>query len=152
MVRDSQAVKKARILVVDDDPMMRALPRHVLQSAGYVVDVAPDGASAFQMARRSDYDLVITDLDMPGLDGFGLLSLVRSQTNAEAIVMTGPRSGDLSSVKRAFDLGAVGYVAKTGEFTEDLITSVRQALAVRRSRLARQRSGPTAADTGTHVS
>ena len=137
MSTSSHRVEKARILVVDDDPMMRAVPRHVLQAAGYVVDVAPDGASAFRLARSSTYDLVVTDLDMPGLDGFGLLSLLRSQTNAETIVMTGARSGDSSSVKRAFDLGAVGYVAKTGEFTEDLIATVRQALTVRKHRRAR---------------
>jgi len=149
---DSQRVERARILVVDDDPMMRALPRHVLQAAGYVVDVAPDGASAFQLARATAYALVITDLDMPGLDGFALLSLVRGHTRAEAIVMTGPHSGDLSCVKRAFDLGAVGYVAKAGEFTEDLMASVRQALAVRRTRLAREQPAGRATDGKTRAS
>jgi CheY-like chemotaxis protein len=130
-------VEKGRILVVDDDPVMRALPRHVLQAAGYVVDVASDGAAALRLARASAYDLIVTDLDMPGLDGFGLLSLVRSQTHADAIVMTGPHSGDVGCVKRAFALGAIGYVAKTGEFTEDLITTVRKALTMRKHRIAR---------------
>jgi two-component system, chemotaxis family, sensor kinase CheA len=131
---------RGRILVVDDDPVMRALPRRVLQAAGYLVDIAEDGASAFRLATERGYDLVVTDLDMPGLDGFGLLSLVRSQTSTGAIVMTGSHSGDVGSVKRAFDLGAVGYVAKGQDFAEDLIAKVRQALGLRKHRLARQQS------------
>jgi CheY-like chemotaxis protein len=137
MSTSSYPVEKARILVVDDDPVMRTLPCHVLKAAGYAVDVAPDGASALRLARERGYDLVVTDLDMPGLDGFGLLSLIRSQTDTETVVMTGSHSDDLSCVKRAFDLGAVGYVPKTDEFTETLITTVRQALAMRKHRLAR---------------
>jgi DNA-binding response OmpR family regulator len=136
----SPVVTRARILVVDDDPAMRALPRHVLQAAGYAVDVAQDGASALRLARDHGYDLVVTDLDMPNLDGFGLLSLLRSQTTTGAIVMTGPRSGDASSVKRAFELGAMGYVAKGDDFAEDLIAKVRQAMSLRSYRLARQQS------------
>ncbi len=131
---------KARILVVDDDPAMRTLPRRVLLAAGYSVDIAEDGASAFRLARERGYDLVVTDLDMPGLDGFGLLSLVRSQTATETIVMTGPHSGNVASVKRAFDLGAMGYVVKGHDFVEDLMVKVRQALSLRKHRLARRQA------------
>ena len=68
-----------RILVVDDHPANRALVQAQMNTLGYQADVAADGAQALQLIAQARYDMVLTDLNMPGMDGYTLARLLRSQ-------------------------------------------------------------------------
>ena len=65
-----------RVLVVDDDEHMRKYLRTVLETGGYACDLAVEGMSALRRLYRSDYDLIIMDMDMPGLDGPSAISAI----------------------------------------------------------------------------
>ena len=101
----------ATILVIDDDESMRDLLRLHLAAAGYDVEVAADAIAAGYMVLRSPPDLIITDVNMPHLDGFEFIEALRSDKTLPripVIFLTSVEEGD----HRGKSLGAVGYVTK----------------------------------------
>jgi len=79
-----------RILVVDDEPLIRQLNTEILLDAGYQVDVADDGAVAWEALQLYNYDLLVTDNDMPNVSGVGLLQkLHAAQLSVPVIMATG---------------------------------------------------------------
>lgn len=74
----------ARILIVDDSPTIRQQMRMCVEGAGHQVDDASDGASALRRAKSNRYDLVITDVSMPGMDGLDLVGRLRQTPAYEA--------------------------------------------------------------------
>src|SRR5262249_24823567 len=74
---ESQAEFAGRVLVVDDSRLVRAMIGRTLTGAGYTVAEAADGKVALALLSKEDFDVVITDLKMPELDGFGVLSAVK---------------------------------------------------------------------------
>lgn len=102
---------RARVLVVDDEGPIRDLLSRTLAMADYEVDSAPDGATAVDRLRILDYDLLITDLRMPGVDG---LSVIREARRLKAdipiIIVTG-HSSEASAIE-AINLGVQGYLTK----------------------------------------
>jgi CheY-like chemotaxis protein len=101
----------ASILIVDDDQSIRDLLRLHLSSAGYEVHVAEDAISAGYMVLRSPPDLIITDVNMPHMDGFEFIAALRADRaipRIPVIFLTSIDDGDL----RGKELGAVGYVTK----------------------------------------
>jgi CheY-like chemotaxis protein len=118
-----------RILVADDSGHVRMLVRGALESAGYVVTEAVDGADALQKAIDEQPDLMILDITMPELDGFEVLQFMnrRPETSRlKVIMLTG--SAEMSNQQYGYTLGAVGYIVKPVA-TEDLLTAVARALA-----------------------
>ncbi|MGE3615805.1 MAG: ATPase, T2SS/T4P/T4SS family, partial [Gemmatimonadales bacterium] len=102
----------ARILVADDDPQMRRLIRMVLEREGHEVTEAADGLDALDAVDGKPFDLLILDLDMPRLDGIGVLEELRARvltSSLPAIVLTA-RTGE-TEVK-ALDLGAQDFLSK----------------------------------------
>jgi CheY-like chemotaxis protein len=102
-----------RVLVVDDSPAIREAMSRILSRAGYIVDVAEDGARAWDMARELRYDAVLTDLEMPRLDGFGLIEKLRSHPPLQSVpvVIISSRTSTINK-KRARDLGVSSFLAK----------------------------------------
>jgi CheY-like chemotaxis protein len=101
----------ASILVVDDDESMRELLRMHLSAAGYDVQVAEDAIAAGYMVLRSPPDLIISDVNMPHLDGFEFIEALKadkSLPNIPVIFLTSVEEGD----HRGKALGAVGYITK----------------------------------------
>src|SRR6266480_2629561 len=101
----------ASILVVDDDENIRELLRMHLSAAGYDVHVARDAISAGYMVLRSPPDLIISDVNMPHMDGFEFIAAVRADHSLPyipVIFLTSEEEGEI----RWKELGAVGYVAK----------------------------------------
>src|SRR5688500_9134151 len=101
----------AHILVVDDDPNTRELLRLHLSSAGYEVQVAADAIAAGYMVLRSPPDLIISDVNMPHMDGFEFIAALKadkSLPDIPVIFLTSLDEGD----HRGKTLGAVGYVTK----------------------------------------
>ena|ERR1017187_1104409 len=87
--------QKARILIVEDDVQIRLLLSTILEGAGYTVRPAADGFSALEEMRAESPDILLSDLYMPGMSGFELLSIVRNQFPATRVVaMSSAFSGE----------------------------------------------------------
>jgi len=107
-------MQTARILVVDDSPTMRQLIVFALRRIpGVLIDEAGDGVAALKMLSVEAYDLMLTDINMPIMDGLKLISLLRNdnQYNALPIVVITTEGASLDR-ERATALGANEYLAK----------------------------------------
>jgi two-component system, NtrC family, response regulator HydG len=124
----------ARVLVIDDDPGVRESMGRMLRSAGYTVQAAATGDEGFDLARREGFDVIISDMRMPGLSGLDVLRKLRDvRVDASFIVMTG--FGTVDSAVEAMKLGAIDFVQKPF-FRDELLMRVRAAAD--RRQLARQ--------------
>jgi len=121
-------VMTANILVVDDDPTIREYVRLHLASANFEVQVAGDGAAAYEMALLNPPDLILSDISMPNMDGFQFLEKIRanaSLANIPIILLT--QHSDASVFRRGMDLGADDFLAKPVR-RNDLLTSISSRL------------------------
>lgn len=99
------------ILVVDDEPMMCTLLQKILSREGYQVQTANSGADALEILKNSSCNILISDMKMPGMDGFELLKQVKAMhPDVGVIIMTA--FGDTYTVKDALLLGADEYITK----------------------------------------
>src|SRR5918999_2486131 len=101
---------RARVLAVDDEADIRELLRELLGRAGYDVEVAEDGRAALRALFAARPDLVILDVNMPGLDGWQTLERIRDVSDVPVLMLTA-RTGELEKV-RALTRGADDYVTK----------------------------------------
>ena len=102
---------RTRVLVVDDEASIRDLLKKTLALAEYDVDTAPDGGTALEMLRSSEYDLLVADLKMPGMDGLALIRQARRlRSDLPVIIVTGFSSE--SSAIDALNLGVASYLLK----------------------------------------
>jgi signal transduction histidine kinase/DNA-binding response OmpR family regulator len=121
----------AKILVVDDEKRMCDSLQTLLSQAGYNVTTAEKGEEALRRIHKSDFDLVITDIKMPQVDGLDILKAARTKDeDALVILMTGYAS--LESAICAINQGAYDYLMKPIEFA-DLKLTIRRALDKRRA-------------------
>lgn len=114
------------ILTVDDSPSMRMLLRHALTDHGFVVLQAEDGVEALEMLADARPDVVITDINMPRLDGFGLIEALReipAHRDRPILVLT-TESSDAKKA-RAREAGATGWIVKPFD-PEKLVAAVRR--------------------------
>jgi two-component system KDP operon response regulator KdpE len=114
-----------RILVVVDDPQIRRVMRVTLTAQGYEVDDARSGDEALENLRRHPSDLVLLDMNMPGLSGVETCRLIRADSEV-AIIMLTVRDSEADKVE-ALDAGADDYVTKPFR-TPELLARVRAAL------------------------
>ncbi|HAM52387.1 MAG TPA: hypothetical protein DCP92_17455 [Nitrospiraceae bacterium] len=119
-------MNKPRILVIDDEEIVRISCKKCLAPEGYDVDVAPNGIEGMRLAQTTKYDLVLTDLKMPEMDGMEFIMKAKeSQPDTKVIMLTGYTT--VEHAVKAMSLGAYNYIEKP--FTPDtLITVVREAL------------------------
>ena len=118
------AAPGASVLVVDDALTIRELQRTILERAGYEVRVAADGQEALARLAERPADLVLTDVEMPRLDGFGLTTAIREQPHLESIrIVILSSLGDEASRRRGLEAGADGYLVKS-DFDEGSLLSV----------------------------
>lgn len=118
----------ANVLLADDDHAVRELLARVLLGAGYQVDTASDGEQALALVRHNQYDVIVTDIMMPNLDGLALLRAVREHDlDVPVILLTG--MPDFDSAVRAVEYGAFRYLVKPVD-VDVLLDSVRRAVAV----------------------
>src|SRR5215470_2877061 len=126
-----------RVLVVDDDPGMRRLCARTLGHEGWDVEVVDGGKAALDCvaAPGAPFDCVVSDVNMPGMDGFALIAAIRHHDDdLPVLLMTGDPS--LDGAVRAIDTGAVSYLSKPFDH-ETLAAGV--ARAARRHGVARMR-------------
>jgi len=106
---------KKRILVVEDDEEMRSLLKDFIEAEGFETDSASDGSEAFRKLAKESFDLIITDVRMPGLTGLEILPGMRKlQPEASIIVITAFGSEEVC--RRAFERGATAYLEKPIHF------------------------------------
>ena len=129
-----------RVLVIDDSLVYRdLLVNHILQPNGYVPLIASDGETGFQMARQEQPDLIILDMQMPGMTGLQVLeALYRIRNEIPIIMMTLHGSEDVAV--QAFRLGARDYIIKPFD-VEEMLAAIDRALA--EVRLRRERDALT---------
>jgi DNA-binding response OmpR family regulator len=119
-------LSKANILVVDDEAGVLLTLTSILRQEGYHVDGAENGQKAIAAVREHSYDLVLTDLNMPGIGGMEVLAEVqRCSPNTVTVVITG--YGSLDSALQAIRLGAYEYLLKPTE-VEEVKQAVRRSL------------------------
>src|SRR5262245_7524655 len=99
-----------RLLVADDDAELLALLGFALRHAGFDVDTAADGTRAIEKLEREPFGLTVLDINMPGLDGFGVCARLRA-TSSIPVIMLSARSHE-ADILRALELGADDYVTK----------------------------------------
>ena len=108
------ARQRKRILVVDDSITVRELERQLLHARGYAVDVAVDGMDGWNAIRSGNYDLVVTDVDMPRMDGIGLVSLLKADPARKDIPVVIVSYKDREEDRlRGLDAGANRYLTKS---------------------------------------
>lgn len=110
---DSVSTVFHRALVADDSKSIREATTHFLAEAGYIVDTAEDGAAAWRMLSEGRYDLVVTDIEMPNLDGFGLIERIRGDARMaeKPVVLMTSRNSDADR-RRARELAVRSFVQK----------------------------------------
>ncbi len=108
---DASSCRPVRLLIVDDEEMMRTFLREVLSEEGYDIELACSGEEAVQVLEQEHFDIVLTDIVMPGLDGLGVVSAAKKlPTNVDVIVMTGYAS--METAVESMKLGAADYITK----------------------------------------
>ena len=123
---------RRRVLVVDDEASIRDLLKKTLALAEYDVDTAPDGGTALVMLRSSEYDLLVADLKMPGMDGLALIRQARRlRSDLPVIIVTGFSSE--SSAIEALNLGVASYLLKPFG-VHDVLSAASKALGASSAR------------------
>ncbi len=116
------------ILAVDDSASIRKLVTYVLEGAGFNVVLAEDGVEALDYARDNDVDLVLTDINMPNLDGIGLIEQLRelpSYKYVPLLVLTTESGNDMKM--RGKQAGATGWIVKPFD-PQQLIAVIKKVL------------------------
>ena len=117
-----------RILVTDDNSDYRQTILEFLEFEGFALLEAADGQTALELAKSRQPDLILCDVDMPGMDGFAVLTALKTApttANIPFVLVTG--RADVASVKRGKELGATAYLVKPLNPTE-LLATIRQYL------------------------
>jgi two-component system sensor histidine kinase and response regulator WspE len=122
---NAEPAKRKRVLVVDDSLTVRELERKLLEARGYEVEVAVDGMDGWNAARTNAHDLIITDVDMPRMDGIELVTLIRKDPGLKSrpvmIVSYKDREQDRA---RGLEAGADYYLTKGSFHDETLVQAV----------------------------
>lgn len=125
---------RARVLIVDDSPTVREVERGLLEGLGCRVDLAIDGLDGWHAAQSGRYDLIVTDVDMPRMNGFELIEMIRAdrRTAATPIVVVSykDRAEDRAQGER---LGAQAYLSKSSFQDETFLGTIRTLLMSRKS-------------------
>lgn len=117
---------KHRILIVDDEAAIRSSLLESLSSEGYDAEIAESGEEALAKCHGAVYDLVVTDLRLPGVDGLEILKALRNQGNATPVIMM-TAYGDMDTALEAMNSGAYRFIPKPFKLGE-MKKQVRAAL------------------------
>lgn len=119
--------KKKRILIVEDSVTSRTLLKSILSAAGYEVQTAVDGIEGYTMLKSEPFDCVVSDVEMPRLDGFGLTERIRQDpalARLPVILVTGLESREHK--EKGIAVGANAYITKSGFAQNNLLETIRR--------------------------
>ena len=117
--------KTNRVLLVDDDPLLRELLNTLLTDNGYLVEEATNGREALLRLEKYPFDHVITDINMPEMDGLALLETIRERKIATPVTVVSAYA-DMAHVVQAFKLGASDFIAKPFQSEEEILLTLRK--------------------------
>jgi two-component system chemotaxis sensor kinase CheA len=121
--------KLPTIMVVDDSITTRTLEKSILETAGFQVHTAVDGEDAWEKLQTHEVDLVVSDVNMPRLDGFGLTERIRSHVRFEDLPVVLVTSLDSrEDQERGIEVGANAYITKGAFDQEHLLTTIRKLI------------------------
>lgn len=126
---ETASVQSKYILVAEDSITLRSLLRNIIESFGYQVKTAVDGMEAFQFLKNETFDLVVSDVEMPGLNGFDLTTKIRSDkllADTPVILVTALDSA--SDRQRGMESGANAYIVKGSFEQSNLIEMIRRLI------------------------
>jgi len=115
----------ARVLIIDDERSIRNTLREILEYEKYTVDDATNGAEGIEMARQADYDVILCDIKMPGIDGLEVLTQLHEFSEAPVVMISG--HGTIDTAVEAIKKGAYDYISKPPDLNRLLVT-VRNAV------------------------
>jgi len=128
-VSDKGQASARRVLVVDDSVTTRSLMKGILESAGYDVTAAVDGHDAWNRLQNSNIELVVSDVDMPNMDGFSLTSQIRKSDSFEHLPVILVTSRDTDEDKaRGVEAGANAYLVKSSFQQSSVLDTIEQLL------------------------
>jgi len=118
-------MKNAKILLVDDETAFTNSMAKLLRVRGYQVTIASSGKQAIHLLEGENFDVVVLDLKMPGMDGIATLNEIKKlKLHTETLILTG--HGSIDSALEAFSLGAYDYLTKPCDL-EDLLKKIEGA-------------------------
>jgi two-component system chemotaxis sensor kinase CheA len=121
-----QAARK-RLVIAEDSMTTRTLVKAILENSGYEVDAAEDGAQAWRLIEAKGADLVVSDIEMPNMDGFALTEAIRgSARHGETPVILLTALENDRDKARGLSAGANAYLLKSGFDQRELLTAIRQ--------------------------
>jgi two-component system chemotaxis sensor kinase CheA len=122
---DPLAVPAKRVLLVDDSVTTRTLERSILEAAGFEVLTAADGQAAWELLADRNVDLVVSDVDMPRMDGFALVEAIRGSTTLRElpVILVTARENETDR-QRGLDIGADAYIVKSSFRQEELLDAI----------------------------
>lgn len=126
---EKEEAEKKSILVVEDSVTARALVKNILEAAGYRVATAVDGIDGFTQLRNGRYDIVVSDVDMPRMNGFDLTAKIRADQKLSAVplvLLTSLESRE--DRERGIDVGASAYIVKSSFDQSDLLEVIRRLI------------------------
>ncbi len=117
-----------RILIVDDSEMVRNFHTYILKTAGYHVETADDGTTGLEKFFLDPFDLLITDINMPQMDGYTLIQRIRDEDEFEEIpIIIISTEEEMKDKQKGFDVGANIYIVKPTE-PEKMVANVKLLL------------------------
>jgi two-component system chemotaxis sensor kinase CheA len=128
-VTGTAPVKTGRILVAEDSITSRTLLKNILETVGYQVTTAVDGADALTQVRIGEFDLVVSDVDMPRMNGFELTAKIRADKKLgemPVILVTALETRD--DKERGIESGANAYIVKSSFDQSNLLEIIRRFL------------------------
>ena len=132
-----------RLLVIDDDPMVVDLISQLLSEESYEIKAAPDGQTGLDTTARWRPDVILLDLMMPGLDGFGVLTALKQEPSLAEIPVLVLTAKELSENEvEALQDGTVGLVPKQGLDRQALLAAIRRAQTIGTARRSRDNGAP----------
>ncbi|MCL6099520.1 MAG: response regulator, partial [Bacteroidetes bacterium] len=126
-VAEKEDAKQKYVLVAEDSITARALLKNILEVAGYEVTTAVDGLDAFTQLKTKNFDIVVSDVDMPRMSGFDLTLKIRSEkkfSNTPVVLVTALESKE--DRERGIDVGANAYIVKSSFDQKNLLEVIRQ--------------------------
>jgi len=129
VIEEEKEEKVKRILVTEDSITSRTLIKEILESAGYFVDTAVDGLDGYIKAQAGNYDLFVSDVDMPRMNGFELTAKIRNDKNlSELPVILVTALGSKEDQEHGIDVGANAYIIKSSFEQSNLLETVNKLI------------------------
>jgi two-component system chemotaxis sensor kinase CheA len=127
--KETETTKKYKILVIDDSITARTLIKNIVETAGYLVETAVDGVDAFTKALVGDFDLIVSDVDMPRMNGFELTAKIRKDkklSELPVVLVTALETRD--DRERGIEVGADAYIIKSSFDQSNLLEVIKKLL------------------------